>query len=160
MLTFTKKTDDRKALVKRLGELTGIKPHYNGMPDCTYTVGDYEVAKDGTITVEDEKADMEILSTLAAEELIEAPVSGYRKNPLQRSLSLMKMNISLPLDRAHRELNPKPHQRALLESRPHQQGDRIKLLRYRKALRRGARRRMRTPRQLEKALACIDSPRG
>lgn len=67
------KAAERKALVNRLGELTGIKPHYNGVPSCTYAVGDYLVEKDGSITVEDEKADMDILNTLAKEDLIEKP---------------------------------------------------------------------------------------
>lgn len=73
MMRFTKKTEDRKALVKRLGELTGVKPHYNGVPSCTYTIGEYTVEKNGSITVEEEKVDMEIVNTLAAEELIETP---------------------------------------------------------------------------------------
>lgn len=90
------KTTDRKAMVTRLGELTGVKPHYNGVPGCTYTVGDYEVAKDGTITVEDEKADMEILNTLAAEDLIEAPEAATEEPATEEAFPI-QMNISLPL---------------------------------------------------------------
>ena len=94
------KATDRKTLVTRLGELTGVKPHYNGVPGCTYTVGDYEVAKDGTITVEDENADMEILNTLAAEDLIEAPETATEEpdaKPSPESTFPVRMNISLPL---------------------------------------------------------------
>jgi hypothetical protein len=87
-------TTDRKALVTRLGELTEVKPHYNGMPSCSYTIGDYEVLKDGTITVEDEKADMEILSKLANDELIEAPVTAEE----EQTAFPVKMNISLPIE--------------------------------------------------------------
>lgn len=91
------KTTDKKALVKRLGELTGIKPHYNGVPGCTYSIGEYTIERDGTITAEDEKADMEMINTLAAEDLIEAPATEDVKQASDDAFPI-KMNISLPLD--------------------------------------------------------------
>jgi hypothetical protein len=109
MLTFTKKTDDRKALVKRLGELTGIKPHYNGMPDCTYTVGAYTIGKDGSLMVEDTDMDQNIINTLVEEDLIEGtelpaaetkePEEAAEEETEESTETFpIELNIELPLE--------------------------------------------------------------
>lgn len=41
--------DERKALVKVIGETLGIKPAYLRMPTCAYKIGDATVEKDGTM---------------------------------------------------------------------------------------------------------------
>lgn len=69
MMRFEKNIADRKELVKRLGELTGIAPHYTKMPRCAYEIGAYTVERDGSLTVKD-AADMEILAMLKEEGLI------------------------------------------------------------------------------------------
>ena len=69
MKKFEKNIDDRKVLVARLSELTGLDSHYTRVPRCAYEVGDFTVEKDGRLTVED-GADEGILETLASEGLI------------------------------------------------------------------------------------------
>ena len=43
---------DRKALVTAIGEITGEKPKYLGMPTASYQVGVYTVDKDGAVSCE------------------------------------------------------------------------------------------------------------
>ena len=71
--------ENRKALVHRLGELTGIKPHYDGVPKCTYTVGEFTVLRDGGIETE-ESPDCEILKTLREESFIDFPAEPEEQN--------------------------------------------------------------------------------
>ncbi|WP_296562064.1 virulence protein [uncultured Acetobacterium sp.] len=42
---------DRKALVAAIGEILEIQPVYQGVPSFAYTIGDYEVDKQGTLIV-------------------------------------------------------------------------------------------------------------
>lgn len=72
MMHFEKNIADRKELVKRLGELTGIAPHYTKMPRCAYEVGAYTVERDGSLTVGEDEADAGILDALKAEGLVKA----------------------------------------------------------------------------------------
>ena len=53
---------DRKNLVKAITGITGQAAKYNGAPAFTYTVGNYTVERDGSITTEDEAG----MKTLAA----------------------------------------------------------------------------------------------
>ena len=53
---------DRKNLVKAIAEITGQAAKYDGVPRCTYTVGDLTIERDGSITTEDEAG----MKTLAA----------------------------------------------------------------------------------------------
>ena len=70
------KTDDKKKLLNRLKELTGITPAYDGVPRCSYTVGPLKVEKDGSITFDEDTLNMNMIDTLndlANEDLIEYP---------------------------------------------------------------------------------------
>lgn len=69
MTNFKLNATDKKILVNRLGELTGIKPRYTYMPRCAYKCGAYAVERSGDLTVED-GADMSIAQTLLDEGLI------------------------------------------------------------------------------------------
>ena len=60
---------DRKVLVKRLEELTGIKANYTYVPRCAYEIGAFTVERDCSLTV-GEDADENIINTLLAEEMI------------------------------------------------------------------------------------------
>ena len=53
---------DRKNLVKAIAGITGQAAKYNGAPAFTYTVGNFTVERDGSITTEDEAG----IKTLAA----------------------------------------------------------------------------------------------
>lgn len=70
MMRFEKNIEERKVLVRRLGELTGIAPHYTKVPRCAYEIGAYTVERDGSLTVEEYAAESGILATLKEEGLI------------------------------------------------------------------------------------------
>ena len=71
MKTYEKNIENRKELVSRLEELTGLKAHYTLMPRCAYEIGAFTVEKDGSLTVA-EDADETILETLMADGMIKA----------------------------------------------------------------------------------------
>lgn len=71
MLKYKLACPDRKELVSRLAEITGIRPRYTFMPRCAYIIGDYAVEKDGTLIVSEEAVDEEIIQTLRQENLIQ-----------------------------------------------------------------------------------------
>lgn len=70
MMKFEKNIEERKVLVKRLGELTGIAPYYTKVPRCVYEIGAYTVERNGGLTVEEDAADLGILAALKNEGLI------------------------------------------------------------------------------------------
>lgn len=70
MLKFDKNVDDRKDLVKRLGELTGIQPVYMRTPTYAFKCGDYTVDREGCLLVDEEKADAGVLTALMSEGFI------------------------------------------------------------------------------------------
>lgn len=90
MLRFEKNTEDRKTLAVRLGELTGIRPHYTAAPRMAYEVGDWTIERDGTLTVGEDKANEEILHTLEVEGLI-LPVRNEEP-------AAEKVEVALPLE--------------------------------------------------------------
>ena len=50
MRKFEKNIEDRKQLVARLKELTGLESRYTFVPRCAYLVGSFTVEKDGSLT--------------------------------------------------------------------------------------------------------------
>lgn len=69
MKKYALNIDDRKVLVSRLMELTGLHSRYTFMPRCAYIVGSYTVEKEGTLVIEDNAAP-EIVRTLLDEGII------------------------------------------------------------------------------------------
>ncbi|MCR5369984.1 MAG: hypothetical protein K6E83_04685, partial [Clostridium sp.] len=69
MKKYAKNIEDRKVLVARLSDLTGLEAHYTRVPRCAYEIGSFTVEKDGTLVAED-NADQNIIETLLAENLI------------------------------------------------------------------------------------------
>ena len=69
MKKFEKNIDDRKVLVARISQLTGVDARYTFVPRCAYEIGAFTVEKDGSLTVM-EGADESILQTLKEEGLI------------------------------------------------------------------------------------------
>ena len=53
MKKFEKNIDNRKVLVARISELTGLDAHYTFVPRCAYEIGAFTVEKDGRLTVEE-----------------------------------------------------------------------------------------------------------
>lgn len=69
MKKYALNIDDRKVLVSRLMELTGLHSRYTFMPRCAYIVGNYTVEKEGTLVIEDNAAP-EVIRTLLDEGII------------------------------------------------------------------------------------------
>ena len=69
MKNYKLNIEDKKELVNRLEELTGIKPKYTFMPRCAYEIGAFTVERRGDLTVE-EDADEDIIQTLLNEGMI------------------------------------------------------------------------------------------
>lgn len=69
MKKYALNIDDRKVLVSRLMELTGLHSRYTFMPRCAYIVGKFTVEKEGTLVIE-ENAEQEIIQTLLDEGII------------------------------------------------------------------------------------------
>ena len=70
MLKFELNVAERKTLVNRMEDLTGVHPAYTRAPLYAYEVGDYTIDRDGNLLVEAEKADADLLTTLLNEGLI------------------------------------------------------------------------------------------
>ena len=49
-VSFELRERDRKELVKDISEILGEKAEYMRMPTCAYRIGNYTIAKDGTLT--------------------------------------------------------------------------------------------------------------
>ena len=70
MMRFGLNTEDKKILVKRIGELTGQQPRYTFVPRCAYEIGPYTVERGGDLVVEDAEMDEGIIQKLISEGLI------------------------------------------------------------------------------------------
>lgn len=70
MLKFELNVAERKTLAKRMEDLTGIHPYYTKAPLYSYDIGNYTIDRDGSLLVEPENADAELLTTLLNEGLI------------------------------------------------------------------------------------------
>lgn len=70
MLRFELNVAERKTLVNRMEDLTGVHPVYTRAPLYAYEIGNYTIDRDGNLLVEPENADAELLTTLLNEELI------------------------------------------------------------------------------------------
>lgn len=63
---------DRQMLISALERETGLTAAYQGAPSFRYIVGDYTILRDGSLEVDDTKADMALLGRLAETGLIES----------------------------------------------------------------------------------------
>ena len=71
---------DRKNLVKAIAGITGQVAKYNGAPAFTYTVGNFTVERDGSITTEDE-AGMKNLAAALREQGFEIEMPEPAEEP-------------------------------------------------------------------------------
>ena len=58
--------NDRKALVKVIGETIGVKPKYLGMPSAAFQIGNFTVSKTGELEYEDGSDTETVLEAIAA----------------------------------------------------------------------------------------------
>ena len=71
MRRFEKNIDDRKLLVARISELTGVESRYTRMPRCAYEIGAFTVERDGSLTAA-EGADEGVLQAIISENMVGA----------------------------------------------------------------------------------------
>jgi len=62
---------DRRALIAALEQEMGLAAAYQGAPSFRYVIGDYTVLRDGSLEVEDAKADTALIGRLADAGLVE-----------------------------------------------------------------------------------------
>lgn len=62
---FNVSGENRKALVKAIADFTGQKAKYNGVPSCSYSIGEITVTKDGALEYEGEEDLADLLRNLA-----------------------------------------------------------------------------------------------
>ena len=69
---------DRRTLVERLVELTGVRANYTRMPRCAYEIGMFTVEKDGTLSVPENvsESDKVVIDVLMREGLIRNEITS------------------------------------------------------------------------------------
>lgn len=109
MKRFGSNVEDKKTLVKRIGELTGQTPHYTYVPRCAYEIGAYTVERNGDLVVEEREMDETLIQTLLSEGLItegsqeedclERTMATVAEADPARTAELDGLTISLPMAR-------------------------------------------------------------
>ncbi|MCD7785742.1 MAG: hypothetical protein LUH18_09280 [Oscillospiraceae bacterium] len=95
-MRFEMNIDDRKKLVSRLKELTGLESRYSGVPNCVYYIGDYTVGRDGSVEVDEVSADRTVINTLISEGMLKGELlSGEEEEELQVGENFLK--VSYPM---------------------------------------------------------------
>ncbi len=59
-----KQTSEKKSLINRISELTGVKPKYLGAPNMIYQIGSYQVDRDGNLIAPDDQDAIDLVSAL------------------------------------------------------------------------------------------------
>ena len=91
-ISYNKTGAERKALVKDIEELTGIKAKYMGMPSQAYEIGPYTVSKTGELEFSDD-TDAELLVEQLLEKGYEAEVELPDETP---DTEVDSVGISMP----------------------------------------------------------------
>ena len=94
---------DRKNLVKAIAGITGQAAKYNGAPAFTYTVGNFTVERDGSITTEDE-AGIKTLAVALREqgfeiempEITEEPKTEETETPAEEEMTTDSWTLTMP----------------------------------------------------------------
>ena len=94
-MLYKKTMENRKVLVKRLQELTGMRAVYTRMPECAFVIDDYKVEKNGTLIVGDD-ADMEPIQTLLAEGLIVPYMPEETNTPSEEETNIPEEETNIP----------------------------------------------------------------
>lgn len=94
---------DRKNLVKAIAGITGQAAKYNGAPAFTYTVGNYTVERDGSITTEDEAGMQNLAATLREQgfeiempEIAEEPKAEETEIPAEEEMTTDSWTLTMP----------------------------------------------------------------
>ena len=94
---------DRKNLVKAIAGITGQAAKYNGAPAFTYTVGNYTVERDGSITTEDEAGMKNLAAALQEQgfeiempEPVEEPRVEETETPAEEEMTTDSWTLTMP----------------------------------------------------------------
>ena len=94
---------DRKNLVKAIAGITGQAAKYNGAPAFTYTVGNYMVERDGSITTEDEAGMKNLAAALREQgfgiempEPAEEPKVEETETPVEEETTTDSWTLTMP----------------------------------------------------------------
>ncbi len=93
---------ERKNLVGIIGDTLGVKPKYKGMPSAAYEIGDFRVAKDGTLIFEDGTDADEVTEVLkAAGYECVGPEKEAEEEPAEKQISEEKLalTVDMPLEK-------------------------------------------------------------
>ena len=83
--TYNVTGDERKALVRIISEVIGMKPVYMRMPTCAYVIAGITVEKDGAVVWDERTDDTTIEAVKAAFQMRALPLKKIRG---QRSLPM------------------------------------------------------------------------
>ena len=92
----------RKNLVGIIGDTLGVKPKYKGMPSAAYEIGDFMVAKDGTLIFEDGTDADEVMEALkAAGYECEEPEKEAEEETTEKQTSEenVALTVEMPLEK-------------------------------------------------------------
>lgn len=93
---------ERKNLIGIIGDTLGVKPKYKGMPSAAYEIGDFMVAKDGTLIFEDGTDADEVTEALkAAGYECEEPEKEDEKETAEKQTSEenVALTVEMPLEK-------------------------------------------------------------
>ncbi|MBQ9030146.1 MAG: hypothetical protein IJV41_02495 [Oscillospiraceae bacterium] len=93
MLTFELNINDRKKLIKKVSEMTGQEAIYLQPPTYAYQIGDYNIDRDGNLSVEEDKADLMMLMQLMGEGFLKEKAIGTAAGEVMP----VSVNIEIPL---------------------------------------------------------------
>ena len=96
-MTIDYKAENRKALVQAIGEFTGAKAKYLGMPSAAYKIDYFTVTKEGNLEFDD-RADSEEIENLI-EHLAGAGFLAETNSEETENEDTTGLTISMPLDK-------------------------------------------------------------
>lgn len=96
VVEFGRTGNERKELVKAIGELTETKPQYLGTPSYAYKIGAYTVTREGDLEF-DEYQPMESVEWLL-ENLLERGIAAKQSEKEEPEEETAELNIEMPRD--------------------------------------------------------------
>ena len=96
---------DRKALVKVIGEVLGVKPKYMGTPSYAFRIGEYEVSRNGVLTFEEDGETANVLAAIETAGFIAEQVTPEATTEPQTSESA-EDTLGIPQETVTAEIEP------------------------------------------------------
>ena len=87
-IKFIIEKEERKALAKKIAELTGAEVMYLGVPSCAYQIGNFNLSKDAVLTCNDRTEN----------EIIEKVLNGLAEVGYTTENEPEKLTVQMPAD--------------------------------------------------------------